>query len=39
MLGATRVPTHFHEYRMEVLEGIAHRIIEEYTLEGDLNVE
>jgi len=39
MLGATRVPTRFHEYRMEVLEGIAHKIIEEYTLEGDLNVE
>ena len=39
MLGATRVPTRIHEYRMEILEEIAHNIIDEYTLEGDLNVE
>jgi hypothetical protein len=38
MLGATRVPTRFHEYRMEILEEQAQRIIEKYTLEGDLNV-
>lgn len=39
MLGASRVPTRLHEYRMEILEGNAHKIIDEYTLEGDLNVE
>jgi hypothetical protein len=38
MLGASRVPTRIHEYRMEILEEQAQRIIEEYTLEGDLNV-
>ena len=38
MLGATRLPTRFHEYRMEVSEEQAQKIIEEYTLEGDLNV-
>ena len=39
MLGANRVPTRIHEYRMEVLEDIAQSIIDKYTLEGDLNVE
>jgi hypothetical protein len=39
MLGASRLPTRFHEYRMEILEENAQKIIEEYTLEGDLNVE
>ena len=39
MLGASILPTRFHEYRMEVLEEQAHKIIDEYTLEGDLNVE
>lgn len=39
MLGASRLPTRVHEYRMEVLEEQAHKIIDEYTLEGDLNVE
>jgi len=37
MLGATTVPTHIHEYRMEVLEEVARKIIEEYMLEGDSN--
>ena len=37
-LGADRVPTRIHEYRMEVLEENACKIIEKYTLEGDLNV-
>ena len=39
MLGATRLPTRIHDYRMEVLEEEAQKIIEKYTLEGDLNVE
>ena len=39
MLGATRLPSRIHEYRMEVLEEIAKKIIDAYTLEGDLNVE
>jgi len=39
MLGATRVPTRIHEYRMEVLEEVAQTIIDKYTLVGDLNVE
>jgi len=39
MLGASRLPTRIHEYRMEVLEEQACKIIDEYTLEGDLNVE
>ena len=39
MLGATRVLTRFHEYRMEISERNAKNIIDEYTLEGDLNVE
>ena len=38
-LGATRVPTRIHEYRVEVLEEVAREIINAYTLEGDLNVE
>ena len=38
MLGAELVPTHFHEYRLEVSEENAQKIIEKYTLEGDLNV-
>jgi hypothetical protein len=37
-LGATRVPTSVHIYRMEVLESNAAKIIEKYTMEGDLNV-
>jgi len=39
MLGASRLPTHVHEYRMEVSEEQAYKILNEYTLEGDLNVE
>jgi hypothetical protein len=39
MLGAIRVPTRIHQYRMEVIEETAHKLIEIYTLEGDLNVE
>lgn len=38
MLGAERVPTRIHTYRMEVSEENAQKIIEEYTLEGDLDV-
>ena len=38
MLGATRVPTRIHDYRMEVLEEVAQGIIGKYTLNGDLNV-
>lgn len=37
-LGANRVLTRFHEYRMELSEENAQRIIEKYELEGDLNV-
>ncbi|MDR1536689.1 MAG: hypothetical protein LBU32_01600 [Clostridiales bacterium] len=39
MLGAVRLPTRVHEYRMQVDEVQAHKIIDEYTLAGDLNVE
>jgi hypothetical protein len=39
MLGASRVPTRIHDYRMEVLEEVAQDIMAKYTLEGDLNVE
>lgn len=39
MLGAARLPTRVHEYRMEVEEEQARRIIDEYNMEGDLNVE
>ena len=38
MLGARRVGTRFHDHRLEVAEENAHRVIEKYTLEGDLNV-
>jgi hypothetical protein len=38
MLGASMLPTRIHAYRMEVLEEQAHKIIDEYTLEGDLDV-
>ena len=37
MLGASRVPSRIHEYRMELLEEHAQKIIERYTLEGDFN--
>jgi len=39
MLGAERVPSRIHVYRMEVSEENARKIINEYTLEGDLNIE
>ena len=39
MLGAERVPTRYHEYRLHVEEENAQKVIEEYTLEGDLNVD
>jgi len=39
MLGATRIPTRIHDYRMEISEENAQKIIEKYTVEGDLNVE
>ena len=35
----TRIPSRIHEYRMEVLEETAMKVINAYTLEGDLNVE
>jgi hypothetical protein len=38
-LGASRLLTRIHEYRMEVIEEKAQLIIEKYTLEGALNVE
>jgi len=38
-LGANRVFTRFHEYRLEVSEENAQKVMEKYTLEGDLNVE
>ena len=38
-IGATRIPSRIHEYRMEVLEEIVMKVINAYTLEGDLNVE
>ena len=38
-LGATRVFVRIHEYRMEISEDVALKIIDKYTLEGDLNVE
>ena len=37
-LGAKRVATRSHDYRMEIEEPQAQKIIEKYTLEGDLNV-
>jgi hypothetical protein len=36
-LGARRMNTRFHEFRMEISEENAQKIIEKYTLEGDLN--
>lgn len=36
--GAERVLTRFHEYRMEIDEEKAQKLLENYTLEGDLNV-
>ena len=38
MLGATLAPTRYHDYRMELMEKQAGQIINEYTLEGDLDV-
>ena len=35
-IGATRVPSRSHEYRMEVLEETATKVINAYTVEGDL---
>ena len=37
ILGASRVLTRIHEYRMEVFEEDAEKVIDEYTLEGDLS--
>lgn len=37
-LGANRVLTHIHAYRMEISEENAYKVIEKYTLEGDLDV-
>ncbi|MCL2426214.1 MAG: hypothetical protein FWD05_07740 [Oscillospiraceae bacterium] len=37
-LGARRVSTRYHEHRLEVSEENAQKIIEKYTLEGDLDV-
>ena len=37
-LGANRVVSRIHEYRMEVLEENASAVMEQYTLEGDLHV-
>jgi len=39
MLGARRVSTRYHLHRLEVTEEDAQKVIEKYTLEGDLNVE
>ena len=36
--GANLIPTRVHEYRMEIDEANAKRLIENYSLEGDLNV-
>ena len=38
MLGANRICSPVHEYRMEVQEERAKKIMEKYTMEGDLNV-
>jgi len=38
MLGANRLYSPIHEYRMEVQEESASKIINKYTMEGDLNV-
>jgi hypothetical protein len=37
--GAQLLPTRYHDYRMEILEDRAMEVLEQYTLEGDLNVE
>jgi len=37
--GAQLLSTRYHDYRMEILEDRAMEILEQYTLEGDLNVE
>lgn len=37
-MGARLLRTRIHEYRMEIDEDSAHKLIEKYTLEGDLNV-
>jgi hypothetical protein len=39
MLGARRVSTRYHVHRLEVSEENAQKVVEKYTLEGDLNVE
>jgi len=38
MLGARRVLTRFHPHRLEVPEENAQKVIDKYTLEGDLDV-
>jgi len=38
MLGAELIHSRIHEYRMEVSEKNARKVVEKYTLEGDLNV-
>ena len=35
---ANRLPTRIHDYRMEINEINAQRLLENYTLEGDLHV-
>jgi len=37
--GADLIPTRIHEYRMEINEVNAKKLIENYSLEGDLNVQ
>ena len=39
MLGARIASTRYHEYRLEVLEQDARKVVEKYTMEGDLNVD
>ena len=36
--GANLIPTRIHEYRMEINEVNAQKLLENYSLEGDLNV-
>ena len=36
--GANRIPTRIHDYRMEINEVKAQMLLENYTLEGDLDV-
>jgi hypothetical protein len=38
-LGAERIYSRVHAYRMEISEENAQKVLEKYTLEGDLNVE